>query len=162
VVEVDRVVNGCGLLGIGGRQVGIGLLWAGRQVTVRVEPTLLRVVCDGRVVKTLPSPVLPERRHRLPGARVAGPPPEPAAGPLAVQRVVSQRGRIQVGSQRFQVGLRHARKHVMVLVHQDRFEVLDHGELLTSVARTAPKEVTRFKAAEHQARQASQGVSSIT
>jgi len=41
----------------------------------------------------------------------------------------------------------------MVLVHEDRFEVLDHGELLTSVTRTAPKEVTRFKAAVHQARQ---------
>jgi transposase InsO family protein len=42
VVEVDRVVIGCGLLGIGGHQVGIGLLWAGRQVTVRVEPTLCK------------------------------------------------------------------------------------------------------------------------
>ena len=162
VVEVDRVVNGCGLLGIGGRQVGVGLLWAGRQVTVRVTPTLLQVVCDGRVVKTLPSPVPPERRHRLPGARVAGPAPEPADGPVIVQRVVSQRGQVQVSSQRFQVGLRHARKHVMVLVHEDRFEVLDHGELLTSVARTAPKEVTRFKASEYQHGRASQGVSSIT
>jgi transposase InsO family protein len=153
VVEVDRVVNGCGLLGIGGRQVGVGLLWAGRQVTVRVEPTLLQVVCDGRVVKTLPSPVAADQRHRLRGARVAGLPPEPAAGPVAVQRVVSQRGQIQVGSQRLQVGLRHARKRVTVLAHEDRFEVLDHGELLTSVTRTVRKEVTRFKASEHQARQ---------
>jgi hypothetical protein len=111
----------------------------------------LQVVCDGRVVKTLPSPVPAGQRHRLPGARVAGPPPEPTTGPVAVQRVVSQRGQIQVGSQRFQVGLGHARKRVMVLVHQDRFEVLDHGELLTSIARTTPKEVTRFKAYEHQA-----------
>jgi len=150
VVEVDRVVNGCGLLGIGGRQVGVGLLWAGRKVTVRVTPTLLQVVCDGRVVKTLPSPVPAELRHRLPGARVAGLPPEPATGPVVVQRVVSQRGQIQVASQRFQVGLRHARKRVMVLVHEDRFEVLDHGQLLKSVARTAPKEVTRFKAHQHQ------------
>ena len=153
VVEVDRVVNGCGLLGIGGRQLGVGLLWAGRQVTVRVEPTLLQVVCDGRVVKTLPSPVPADQRHRLRGARVASLPPEPATGPVAVQRVVSQRGQIQVGSQRLQVGLRHAHKHVMVLVHEDRFEVLDHGELLKSDARTVPKEVTRFKAAEHRARQ---------
>ena len=37
--------------------------------------------------------------------------------------------------------------------------MLDHGELLKSVARTVHKEVTRFKAHEHQARQ---GVSSIT
>jgi hypothetical protein len=44
-------------------------------------------------------------------------------------------------------------QHVMVLVHEDRFDVLDHGELLKSVARTVPKEVTRFKAHEHQARQ---------
>ena len=150
VVEVDRVVNGCGLLGIGGRQLGVGLLWAGRKVTVRVTPTLLQVVCDGRVVKTLPSPVPAELRHRLPGARVAGRPPEPAAGPVVLERIDSQRGQIQVASQRFQVGLRHARKRVMVLVHEDRFEVLDHGQLLTSTARTAPKEVTRFKAHEHQ------------
>lgn len=150
MVEVDRVVNGCGLLGIGGRQLGVGLLWAGRQVTVRVTPTLLQVVCDGRVVKTLPSPVPAELRHRLPGARVAGRPPEPATGPVAVQRIVSQRGQIQVASQRIQVGLRHARKRVMVLVHEDRFEVLDHGALLKSVTRTAPKEVTRYKAHQHQ------------
>jgi hypothetical protein len=110
----------------------------------------LQVVCDGRVVKTLPSPVPAELRHRLPGARVAGLPPEPAAGPVVVERIVSQRGQIQVASQRFQVGLRHARKRVMVLVHEDRFEVLDHGQLLTSAARTAPKEVTRFKAHQHQ------------
>ena len=109
------------------------------------------MVCDGRVVKTLASPVPAELRHRLPGARVAGRPPEPAAGwPVAVQRIVSQRGQIQVASQRFQVGLRHARKRVMVLVHEDRFEVLDRGQLLTSAARTAPKEVTHFKAHEHQ------------
>jgi hypothetical protein len=150
VVEVDRVVNGCGLLGIGGRQLGVGLLWAGRQVTVRVTPTLLQVVCDGRVVKTLPSPVPAELRHRLPGARVAGLPPEPATGPVAVQRIVSQRGQIQVANQRIQVGLRHAHKRVMVLVHEDRFEVLDHGALLTSATRTAAKEVTRYKAHEHQ------------
>lgn len=150
VVEVDRVVNGCGLLGIGGRQLGVGLLWAGRKVTVRVTPTLLQVVCDGRVVKTLPSPVPAELRHRLPGARVAGLPPEPAAGPVVVERIVSQRGQIQVASQRFQIGLRHARKRVMVLVHEDRFEVLDHGQLLKSTARTAPKEVIRSKAHEHQ------------
>jgi hypothetical protein len=162
VVEVDRVVNGCGLLGIGGRQVGVGLLWAGRQVTVRVTPTLLQVVCDGRVAKTLPSPVPADQRHRLRGAQVADQPPEPAAGPVAVQRVVSQRGQVQVGGQRLQVGLRHARKRVMVLVHEDRFEVMDHGELLKSVARTLPKEVTRFKAAEHQHGRTSQGVSSIT
>jgi Integrase core domain len=162
VVEVDRVVNGCGLLGIGGRQVGVGLLWAGRQVTVRVTPTLLQVVCDGRVVKTLASPVPADLRHRLRGARVAGPPPEPAAGPVAVQRVVSQRGQIQVGGQRLQVGLRHARKRVMVLVHENRLEVLDHGELLKSAARTLPKEVTRFKASKHQHGMTSQGVSSIT
>ena len=85
---------------------------------------------------------------RAPG--VAGLPPEPAAGPVAVQRIVSQRGQIQVASQRIQVGLRHAHKHVMVLVHEDRFEVLDHGALLKSVTRTAAKEVTRFKAHEHQ------------
>jgi hypothetical protein len=70
--------------------------------------------------------------------------PEPAAGPAAVERVVSQRGGIQVGSQRLQVGLRHARKRVMVLVHEDRFEVLDQGELLIRHGR------------------ASQGVSGIT
>ena len=152
VVEVDRVVNGCGLLGIGGRQVGVGLLWAGRQVTVRVTPALLQVVCDGRVVKTLASPVPAELRHRLRGARVAGLPPEPAAGPVTVERVVSQRGQIQVGGQRFQVGLRHAGKHVTVVVQEDRYEVLDHGELIRTGVRTVGKEVTRFKAAEHQPR----------
>jgi hypothetical protein len=40
------------------------------------------VVEVDQVVKTLPSPVPAELRHRLPGARVAGLPPEPAAGPV--------------------------------------------------------------------------------
>lgn len=150
MVEVDRVVNGCGLLAIGGRQLPVGLLWAGRRVTVRVEPALLRVVCDGQVVKTLPSPVPADQRHRLRGARAAGPVPTVATGPVVVQRVVSERGQVQVGGQRLQVGFRHARKHVTVLVHEDRLEVLGHGELLRSVARTVRKEVTRFKAAEHR------------
>jgi hypothetical protein len=78
--------------------------------------------------------------------------PSRPLGQSSVERIVSQRGQIQLGSPRFQVGLRHARKRVMVLVHENRFEVLDHGELLKSVARTAPKEVTRFKAHEHQPR----------
>ena len=106
-----------------------------------------------------------------PGLVVAGDvdpaPPTADRGPVELEVLVPasgnlQRGQIQVGGQRFQVGLRHAHKHVTVLVHKDRFEVLDHGQPLKAAARTMPKEVTRFKASEHQHGRTSQGVSSIT
>ena len=74
VVEVDRVVNGCRAAGHRGPPAR-GRAAVGRpQVTVRVAPTLLQVVCDGRVVKTLPSPVpaeLPAPAAGRPGRQSA-------------------------------------------------------------------------------------------
>jgi hypothetical protein len=54
----------------------------GQRVTVRFDGALMHVLAEGRLVKTLPAPLTPERRAALRGARPASeslPPPGPAA-----------------------------------------------------------------------------------
>jgi hypothetical protein len=114
--------------------------WPGRQVTLRLEPTLLHVIADGR-------------RDRLRGARIAGPQPALADAPVRVQRRVSCRGGFQVVGQRVQVGFRHAGATVTVEVDDTVLRILDeHDQIITVVARTTPKEVTRYKAYGHSNR----------
>src|SRR4051794_38740471 len=62
---------------------------AGRQVTLRLEPTLLHVIADGKLWRTLPVSLPPDHRARLRGARIAEPPPAPATAPVRVQQRVS-------------------------------------------------------------------------
>jgi hypothetical protein len=98
-------------------------------------------------VRTLPTPVSPAALLRLRGARVAGPPPQLAEGPISVQRRVSVGGRIMVAKQKVHVGRNHARRIVTVLVEDRNFTVVsEDGEVLRVVARTTDKEVLRFKA----------------
>jgi hypothetical protein len=149
-VEVDRIVNAAGLVGLGGRQLSVGQQYAGQRVTLRVEAELLHVGLDGVLLKTMPSPVPAAARARLQGARAATSSFTAPRGPVVVQRRVSCRGGIQVTGQKVQVGLSHAGKVVTVLVHPTRFDVLDDGTPVKSVARHTPKEVTRYQAAEHK------------
>ena len=53
------------------RQVGSIQSQAGQQVTVRLDGHLAHVTLDGRLVKTMPSPVPASTLHRLQGARAA-------------------------------------------------------------------------------------------
>jgi hypothetical protein len=153
-IEVDRSVNAVGVLSLGRVKVSVGQPLAGRRVTLRLDGDLIHVVADGVLVRTLASPLPPERRARIPGARVAGPPPKIDPEPTRVQRRVSERGGIQVASQRVQVGLPHARSIVTVEVDDAIFRVLDdEGEVLKVVPRTTTEEVIRFKAHGHRARE---------
>jgi hypothetical protein len=79
---------------------------------------------DGASLRTMPCPVPPRDRHRLRGARRASISPPPPAGPVTVQRQVSQRGQIMVVTQRIHVGMIHARKIVTVIA-DDRSFLLD-------------------------------------
>jgi hypothetical protein len=126
---------------------------AGRQVTLRLEPALLHVIVDGQLWRTLPFTLPPQQRARLRGARIAGPPPALADAPVRVQRRVSCRGGIQVVGQRVQVGFRHAGATVTIEVDDTVLRVLDqHNDIITVVARTTRKKVTRYKAYGHNNR----------
>jgi transposase InsO family protein len=152
VVELDRTVTGVGLVALGGRFLQVGSPLAGQRVTLRLEEHLVHVIADGRLWRTLPSPLDPAVRGRLRGARIAGPPPVIDTGPVRVQRRVSSRGGIQVCRQRVHVGLPHAGKIVTVEVEDERFRILDqHETMLCVVPRTTTEEVTRFKAFGHTA-----------
>jgi transposase InsO family protein len=154
-VELDRTVNARGLVALAGNVLQVGYPLAGQRVTLRLEEHLVHVVADGRLWRTLPSPVQPEARGRLRGAHVAGPPPQLPDGPVRVHRRVSSRGALQVCRQRVHVGLPHAGKTVTVEVDDTCFRILDqHDTMLTVVPRTNTEEVTRYKAYGHKAARA--------
>ena len=145
-VEVDRVVNASGLVGLAGRYVSVGQALAGRRVTLRLDGDLAHVIDDGVLVRTLPAPVPPSLRRRLHGVRLASPDRPVPAGPLRVQRRVSGRGVTQVAGQTLRVGFAHRHTLVDIDVHETEFHVYDHvGELLAAIPRTSGKEVTRTK-----------------
>jgi hypothetical protein len=107
---------------------------------------------DGELLRTLPCPVPPRDRHRLRGARRAPSTPAPAAGPITVQRRVSQRGSIMVATQRIHVGMIHAHKIVTVTADDHSFQLNADGEIIGTVPRTTSREVHRYKAyaAQHR------------
>ena len=152
-VELDRLVHAQGAVVLANRQILVGMPLAGRLVTLRLEPTLLHVIVDGKLWRSLPVTLTPDQRARLRGARIAGPPPALADAPVRVQRRVSSRGGIQVIGQRVQVGFRHAGTTVTIEVDDTVLRVLDqHDNILTVVARTSRKEVSRYKAYGHSNR----------
>ena len=145
-IEIERTVNGTGLAGLGGRQVNVGFDLAGQRVTLRLEGTQMAVIShDGTLLRTVPCPVPARDRPRLRGARRAANPPS-AAGPVIVQRRVSQRGSIMVATQRIHVGMIHARKIVAVTASDHGFELQVDGEVVAVVPRTTNREVHRYKA----------------
>jgi transposase InsO family protein len=146
-VDIERTVTACGAVRLAGRQVSVGMVLAGRRVTLRLEAGLMHVIAEGVLMRTLPFALSPGQRARLYGARLAGPAPQPAQGPLRVGRRVSCQGSLQVAGQRVQVGMGHAGKTVIVEVDESMLRIVDeHGQLLAAVPRTSSKEVKRFKA----------------
>jgi hypothetical protein len=144
-VEVDRLVNGSGLIGLAGRQLNVGYELAGQRVTLRMDGTQMAVIShDGELLRSLPCPVPPADRHRLRGARQAASLPAPAAGPVTVRRV-SQRGSIMVATQRIQVGVIHARKVVTVTADDHTFRISVDSETISVVPRTSTREIHRYK-----------------
>jgi hypothetical protein len=142
-VEVDRMVNAVGAVGLAGRQHPVGYHYAGRRVTVRLDQGLLQLVQDGVLLRSLPNPLTPDEVARLRDARAAGPAPQPPAEPVRVERRISARGCLAVAGHRIHVGMVHAGRTVTV----DTTWRIYHGdELLTEVARPTAKPLARFKA----------------
>jgi hypothetical protein len=58
-VEVERMVNGTGLIGPAGRQLNVGYDLAGQRVTLRMDGTQMAVLShDGVLLRTRPGPAL--------------------------------------------------------------------------------------------------------
>jgi hypothetical protein len=102
---------------ITGKAHSFGQHFAGRRITLRLEPTLAHTSYS-TVCWPAPSPdaALPTQRARLQGARTPGPAPLLDQRPAQVQRTVSCRGSIQIIGQRVQAGLRYAGQIVTIEV----------------------------------------------
>jgi transposase InsO family protein len=144
-VEVDRTVNACGQISLVGKQRPIGYHFAGQRLTVRLDRGVLQLVDNGILLRSLPNPLTPAEHARLRDARPAGPPPQPAAEPIRVERRIDSRGALVVAGQRIHVGMVHAGRTVVVETADHTFRIYHGDELLTEVARTTTKSIARFK-----------------
>jgi hypothetical protein len=105
----------------------------------------MQITSDGLLLRSLPNPLTPVDMPRIRDARPAGPPPQPAADPLRVQRRVNCRGALVVAGQRIHVGIRHAGATLTVEEADTTFRIHDGDQLITEVPRTATKPIARFK-----------------
>jgi transposase InsO family protein len=146
-VEVQRLVNSAGIITLGNHVIQVGSPLAGQRARIRLDGQVMHVITqDGILWRTLPCPILPAKRHKLQGVRLAGPDPLPQPS-LTIQRRISSRGGIQVARQRIQVGMTHAGQTVTIDLGETSLRVIDqHGELITTVPRNGTGEISRFKA----------------
>ncbi|HEV2360411.1 MAG TPA: IS481 family transposase, partial [Acidimicrobiales bacterium] len=118
-IELERIVNAIGYVSIANHYFSVGTTLAGRRVTFRLEDDLCFVIADGEIASSMPSPVPLEDRVRIHGARVAGPLPPARSGAIVLTRRLSSRGQLQVGGERYSVGLAHANRLVKVVVSDE-------------------------------------------
>jgi transposase InsO family protein len=145
-VEVDRLVNGIGGVTLLNQLILVGTPLAGQRARLRLDGQLMHVLTqDGKLWRTLPCPIPPSQRHRLQGARLAGPAPLPEAA-VTVQRRVSSRGGIMVAKQKIQAGMSHAGKIVTVACENNSFRLIIDGDTIAEVPRTTSREIDRYKA----------------
>src|SRR4051794_33779983 len=55
-IEVDRLVNATGLIGLAVRQHPVGYHFAGQRVTVRLDGSVLELIADGILLRTAAQP----------------------------------------------------------------------------------------------------------
>ena len=134
VIEVDRTVNATGLVGLAGRQFGVGSQLAGQRITLRMEGPMMAVIgSDGTLLRTMACPVPAPSRYRLRGAHRAGILPPPPGGPVTVQRTVSSRGGVMVATPKVQAGVVHAGRIVTVVAEDGQFRLVIGDEAVTVV-----------------------------
>jgi transposase InsO family protein len=145
-IEVERLVNACGLIALAGWQHPVGIQFAGRRVTVRIDHGVLQLAADGVLLRSLPNPLTTAEIARIRDARPAGPPPVLAAEPIRVQRRVSSRGALVVAGQRIHVGIAHAGRTLNVEPADRTIRLYDEGgALLAEVPCAMTKSIARFK-----------------
>jgi hypothetical protein len=146
-VEVDRTIGANGCVSLGQHLVLAAEILAGRRVGVRVEEhTLAFFDLDTReLLRTRPTPLTPAEVARLRSARPAGPPPQPATGPVRVQRRASNSGVVMVVGQKIALGRVHAHKTLTIDVTDTELAIhCDDGT--RTIRRTTDQPVTRIKA----------------
>jgi transposase-like protein len=115
---------------------------------ITIHRVLIRhglVVPISRARRSLPNPRTPADLARIRDARVGGPPPQPAAEPIQVQRRVSSRGGLVIAGQRIHIGIGHAGRTMTIESADNTFRIYHDTELVTEVARTTSKNIARFK-----------------
>jgi transposase InsO family protein len=146
-VEVDRTVSNVGMVCLGQHIVLAAEVLRGRRVSIRIEEhTLTFFDPDSReLLRTRPNPLTPAEIARLRSARPAGPPPQPATGPVRVQRRASNTGIVMVVGQKIALGRVHAGKTVAIAVTDTELAVeCDDG--LRTFRRTTDQPVRSIKA----------------
>jgi hypothetical protein len=147
VVEVDRVISAAATFSLGGTILTASTLLAGRQVGIRIEPTVLMLfdVETRTLLRTQPNPLTEAQVFRLRGLRPAGPPPRPSLEPVTVQRLADASGTICVAAQRIGCGRAFARQTLTVHVSETTITIeLGDGDTHT-VRRTTTTTVTTIK-----------------
>jgi hypothetical protein len=131
---------------LAGRQHPVGIQFAGRRVTVRIDRGVLQLAADGVLLRSLPNPLTPTEIARIRDAGPAGPPPARAAELIRVQRRVSSRGALVVAGRRIHVGMLHAGRTLDVEPADRTIRVYDDvGALVAEVPCTTTKSIARFK-----------------
>ncbi|MFI6333264.1 IS481 family transposase, partial [Micromonospora chersina] len=146
-VEVDRTISRAGHVSLGQHIVLAAEILGGRRVGIRIhDKTLSFFDLDTRqLLRTRPNPLTPAEVARLRGARPAGPPPQPAAGPVQVQRRASNSGVLMVVGQKVALGRVHAGKTVTIHVTDTELAIAcDDGTRI--VRRTTDQPVRNLKA----------------
>ncbi|MEH0545677.1 IS481 family transposase [Streptomyces sp. B21-105] len=146
-VEVDRVVNNSGLVGLGGRQVLAAEILGGRQVGIRIDDETLSFfdLSSRELLRVRPNPLSPDEVQRLRGLRPAGPPPRPSVEPVRVQRRVSAVGTVMVCRQTVSLGRPYAGQTVTVHVSDTTISVDLDGQVRV-IRRTTDIPVRHVKA----------------
>jgi transposase InsO family protein len=147
VIEVDRTVNRCGSVSLGQHIVLAAEILGGRRVGIRIDAhTLAFFDLDTReLLRTRPNPLTAEEIIRLRGTRPAGPPPQPATGPVQVQRRASNTGVVMVVGQKIALGRVHAGTTVTIdVTATDLVVACDDGP--RTFRRTTDRPVRSIKA----------------
>ncbi|MFB7249070.1 IS481 family transposase [Streptomyces populi] len=145
--EVDRVVNNCGLVGLGGRQVLAAEILGGRQVGIRIDDETLSFFdpSSRELLRVRPNPLTSDEIRRLRGLRPAGPPPRPGLEPVRVQRRVSAVGTVMVCRQVVSLGRPYAGQTVTVHVSDTTISIDLDGQVRV-IRRTTDVPVRNVKA----------------
>jgi hypothetical protein len=146
-IEVDRTVNRGGHVSLGQHIVLAAEILGGRRVGIRIdEHTLAFFDLDTRqLLRTRPNPLTGNEALRLHGARPAGPPPQPCADPIRVQRRASNTGVVMVAGQTVALGRVHAGKTVAIAVSDTELAIAcDEG--IRTVRRTTQHRIRNIKA----------------
>lgn len=146
VIEVARTVSRDGCIGLGGDKVLVGSTLVGQRVTLRFEGTLMHVVANGRLVKTLPAQMPADQRAALRGARPSAEPLPPPAPPHRAMRRVAANGTVTVAGQRLRVGRSYRGQTVTIAIEDTVFRVFIDGNEICTHARRTDTDIAIFKA----------------